>query len=113
MIYGATAMGIGVFSGSLLSLIQDTNFFLSYLISINATSFVIYGYDKAIAGSTILRVPELVFHILAVFGGSPGALVGQLLFRHKIRKRSFHKLFWLIILAQTVSTIFFYGLKSQ
>jgi uncharacterized membrane protein YsdA (DUF1294 family) len=66
------------------------------LISLNAVALLLYGYDKrqAIAGGS--RIPEAVLHVVALLGGSPGALAGQQLFRHKTRKRGFR-----LILAAT------------
>jgi uncharacterized membrane protein YsdA (DUF1294 family) len=59
------------------------------LISLNAVALLLYGYDKrqAIIGGS--RIPEAVLHIVALLGGSPGALLGQELFRHKTHKRGF------------------------
>jgi len=59
------------------------------LISLNATALMLYGYDKrqAIVGG--IRIPEAALHIVALLGGSPGALLGQELFRHKTQKRAF------------------------
>jgi uncharacterized membrane protein YsdA (DUF1294 family) len=59
------------------------------LISLNAVALLLYGYDKrqAIVGG--IRIPEAVLHLVALLGGSPGALLGQELFRHKTRKRGF------------------------
>ncbi len=72
----------------------------AYLVSINALALLLYGYDKrqAVVGRT--RIPELVLHAAALCGGSPGALLGQGLFRHKTRKFSFQAVFLLIILLQ-------------
>jgi len=66
------------------------------LISLNAVALLLYGYDKrqAIAGGS--RIPEAVLHVVALLGGSPGALAGRQLFRHKTRKRGFR-----LILAAT------------
>lgn len=59
------------------------------LVSLNAVALTLYGCDKrqAIAGG--MRIPEVVLHLVALFGGSPAALAGQQLFRHKTCKRSF------------------------
>ena len=58
------------------------------LVGINLATIVLYGYDKAIAGGTRRRVPENVLHLVAIAGGSPGALLAQVLFRHKTVKAS-------------------------
>jgi uncharacterized membrane protein YsdA (DUF1294 family) len=49
-----------------------------------------------------MRIPEATLHVAALLGGSPGAVVGQLLFRHKTRKRSFRIVFIAIVLLQIV-----------
>ncbi len=73
---------------------------VAYLVSINVLALVLYGYDKrqAVVGRT--RIPELVLHTAALCGGSPGALLGQGLFRHKTRKSRFQLVFVAIILLQ-------------
>ena len=70
------------------------------LVGINLATIVLYGYDKAIAGGTRRRVPENVLHLVAIAGGSPGALLAQVLFRHKTVKASFRRVFWLIVVLQ-------------
>ena len=58
-------------------------------LAINFSSFVVCGYDKMIAGSDVVRVPEKIFLSLAALGGSVGLLFGMNLFRHKTCKASF------------------------
>lgn len=72
----------------------------SYLIAINVTTFLLYGYDKLIAGGEKLRVPEWNLHALALLGGSPAGLMAQKFFRHKTIKGSFQLVYWLIVLGQ-------------
>ena len=73
------------------------------LAGVNATTLLLYGYDKhqAIVGG--YRVPERVLHVAALLGGSPGALVAQGLFRHKTRKRRFQAVFVAIVLLQVIA----------
>lgn len=71
-----------------------------YLIAINITIFLLYGYDKFIAGGEKLRVPEYNLHALALLGGSPAGLLAQKLFRHKTIKGSFQLVYWLIVIIQ-------------
>jgi uncharacterized membrane protein YsdA (DUF1294 family) len=72
------------------------------LIGLNTATLLLYGYDKrqAVIGGT--RVPEAALHVAALLGASPGALLAQILFRHKTRKRSFRVVFMLIVLLQVV-----------
>jgi uncharacterized membrane protein YsdA (DUF1294 family) len=72
------------------------------LVGMNIVVLFLYGYDKrqAVVGGT--RIPEAALHLGALLGGTPGAILGQGLFRHKTRKRSFRPVFAAIILLQTV-----------
>jgi len=72
----------------------------AYLIGINAVTILLYGYDKrqAVVGGG--RVPELILHLTALLGGSPGALLAQTVFRHKTRKFKFRAVFVGILFVQ-------------
>jgi uncharacterized membrane protein YsdA (DUF1294 family) len=61
-------------------------------------TFAAYGCDKLAARRGTGRVSERTLHLLALSGGWPGGLAGQLLFRHKTRKASFQLCFWLTVL---------------
>jgi len=76
--------------------------FPSYLLAVNLTTFILYGYDKLISGTKMLRVPEKVLHLFALVFGSPAAFVAQKCFRHKTVKKSFQIWFVLIILLQSI-----------
>jgi uncharacterized membrane protein YsdA (DUF1294 family) len=70
------------------------------VLGVNLATLLLYGYDKAVSGGTKLRVPENVLHLLAFLGGTPAALLGRALFRHKTVKPSFRRIFWLIVALQ-------------
>lgn len=72
----------------------------AYLVGINVTTIILYGYDKRQAIVAGRRVPELVLHLAALAGGSPGALLAQMLFRHKTKKLKFKVVFVGIVLLQ-------------
>ncbi len=61
-----------------------------YLTVINLISLFLYGLDKWKAIHHRFRIPEAHLMLLALFGGSPGCLIGMYLFRHKIRKPKFY-----------------------
>ena len=73
---------------------------LVYFCVVNFIAFILYGYDKFIAGSNKLRVPEKTLHGLALVGGSPAALIAQKFFRHKTVKKEFQIIYWLIVFVQ-------------
>lgn len=83
----------------------------AWLVAINVLTFGAYGYDKRIAGSEMVRVPEAVLLGLALVGGSPGALLGMQLFKHKTRKGSFRAGYWAIVAVQAVLVIGWLGLQ--
>ncbi len=98
-----------VFFGSLVVVVtlvialylgQSMHAVTAYFLGINITTLLIYGYDKAIAGTGKLRVPEWALHTLAITGGTPAALVAQQLFRHKTIKGTFQLMYWVIVLLQ-------------
>jgi len=72
----------------------------AYVVAVNAVALGLYAYDKRQAVADSLRVPEMWLHLAALAGGSPGALAGQLIFRHKTRKFRFQIVFWAIVLLQ-------------
>ncbi len=73
-----------------------------YLITLSLVTFLFYGYDKSQAVSHRGRIPEAVLHGLALAGGTPGALAGQVVFRHKTQKLSFRAVFIMIAVVQVV-----------
>lgn len=73
----------------------------AYFVSISAVTFVFYGLDKFLSRRrNAPRVPERTLHAIALLGGTPAALIGQKVFRHKTIKRSFRLVFWLIAILQ-------------
>ena len=56
-----------------------------YLLAINLAAFAVYGIDKRRARKQAWRVPEKTLFLLAILGGSIGALAGMHAFHHKTR----------------------------
>lgn len=67
-----------------------------YLV-FSAAAFVMYGMDKSSAVHGGWRIPELWFHMVALAGGWPGALIAQRVFHHKTRKQPFRTVFWFTV----------------
>jgi len=71
--------------------------------SLSLATFLIYGLDKVQAMRGKRRVSEWSLHLLALAGGTPGAALGQVVFRHKTQKKSFRRIFSLIVFIQAVA----------
>ena len=71
--------------------------YLAVVVTLSLVTFVTYGLDKRRAQKGGRRVPEKTLHLMAFFGGWPGALAGQRVFRHKTQKISFRIVFWLCV----------------
>ena len=57
-----------------------------FLAIINLAAFLAFGADKKRARRHAWRIPEKILFLLAALGGSAGAAVGMLVFRHKTKK---------------------------
>ena len=77
----------------------------AWLIGVNVTAFVYFGFDKWRATKARRRVPEVVLHGLALAGGSVGAFAAMELFRHKTIKGRFRLVFLVIVLAQVAVVV--------
>ena len=73
---------------------------LYYLIIINIPTFFVYGIDKWKAKQSSYRISEATLLILAVIGGSIGALLGMRVWHHKTMHKKFKYGLPLILLTQ-------------
>ena len=64
----------------------------------SVSALILYYIDKRAAELGRRRVPEKNLLIVGLVGGWPGALIAQLLFRHKTSKPSFQLRFWLTVM---------------
>lgn len=62
------------------------NFFVVYVPLINSVSLLVYRIDKIKARLNYWRISEKNLFLLAVFGGSFGALLAMYIFHHKTKK---------------------------
>ena len=86
--------------------IQNVNTLLYAIIFINIITFFVYGLDKLKAVNHWWRIPEWVLLGLAVAGGSVGAYLGMIIFRHKTLKPLFRFGVPLILLVQVIAAIY-------
>ena len=71
--------------------------------ALSVIAFGAYGLDKRAARRGGPRTSEQTLLTLGLLGGWPGALVAQQLFRHKTRKRSFRRAFWLTVVVNVLA----------
>jgi uncharacterized membrane protein YsdA (DUF1294 family) len=79
-------------------------FLLADYIVMSSLLFALYGVDKTAARRGTRRIPEAQLHLLALFGGWPGGLAGQLVFHHKTRKQPFQSIFWVTVIVNVLVT---------
>ncbi len=70
------------------------------LIALNIVTFLVYGIDKWKAKQGRWRISEATLLMLAVIGGSIGALLGMRVWHHKTQHKKFKYGLPLILLAQ-------------
>lgn len=101
IIYGLLAALVSMAIYLALQFTTSWAWYWCQVISMSITAFAFYGFDKGLAKASIKRVPEALLHLLALLGGFAGALLGMLVFRHKINFRA-HPLFLPVILVSAI-----------
>lgn len=64
-------------------------FFLIYLLIVNAAGFLVMTADKLYAKKKMWRIPERTLLGIALMGGSVGVLIAMYTVRHKTRHPQF------------------------
>lgn len=78
-----------------------------WLAAINLVTFLVFGLDKwkakrKVKKESVRRVPEKTLFLLAILGGSVGALLGMKVWHHKTLHRSFRIGIPVILILQIV-----------
>jgi uncharacterized membrane protein YsdA (DUF1294 family) len=76
--------------------------FLGISALMSLAAFVAMGSDKLRAKRGRWRVPERTLWLLAALFGAPGAYLGMLVFRHKVRNAKFALLLPMLSAAQLI-----------
>lgn len=84
-------------------------YFIIYLIVINIITFIAMYIDKKRAKMGKWRIKEHTLFVLALLGGSIGAIAGMYTFRHKTQKARFFIGFPVILIAEILLTILIYN----
>lgn len=87
-------------------MISLDNIALAWLAIINGVAFFMYGVDKYKSVHHKWRIPESTLLLLALAGGSIGAMLGMQLFRHKTKHLKFKYGVPLVFLAQVVVCLY-------
>ena len=74
--------------------------FALIFIVVNVFAFLFFWADKRAAELGERRISESTLLMLAIIGGSPGAIAGQQYWRHKTRKEPFRMMLFSIPLIQ-------------
>lgn len=86
---------------------KDIHFIAAvYLLVINTSAVVVYGWDKLSAKQGWQRIPEKILLLLAVLGGSIGAIAAMALFRHKTLHLKFRYGVPMILILQIAGIIY-------
>jgi len=64
--------------------------------------FIFYAVDKSAARAGRWRVSENTLLLLGVIGGWPGGIVAQQTLRHKTKKVSFRRAFWVSVVVNVL-----------
>ena len=81
-----------------------------WLLFINLIAFLIFGLDKwkarrKVHREGVRRIPERTLFLLAIAGGSLGALLGMKIFHHKTLHRTFRIGIPIILAAQVLALL--------
>lgn len=93
----------------------ETNFLAILIVyySMSLLTFTVYALDKAKAKRGSWRIAEAHLHLLALFGGWPGAVLAQQKLRHKSKKRSFRIMLLTIIVINLSCLSWLFSIKGQ
>jgi uncharacterized membrane protein YsdA (DUF1294 family) len=78
-------------------------YFELYILILTLSTFLLYTFDKLQAlrsGTNVSRVSEQTLLLIALLGGSIGAILAMMIFRHKIKKVSFLIEFGVVVVIQ-------------
>jgi uncharacterized membrane protein YsdA (DUF1294 family) len=90
-----------------LVLFAEIPLFYAWVLAVSVLAFAVYGYDKGIADSPLTRAPEDTLILLAALGGTLGAMLGMLVFRHKVsaQKAAFRGRLFVVLALQALAGV--------
>lgn len=85
---------------------------LEVIAVLTVVTFLAFGWDKFCASRNMWRVPEGLLLLMSILGGSPGAIGGQHVFRHKTRKEPFRTILHTIVALQVILAIAWFAIRA-
>ena len=83
-----------------------------WVLALSILDFALMGADKGRARRGAWRVPEKTFFLVALLGGSPGAILGMRFFHHKTRHWYFKWCLPAILMAQLALAIWLFWIGN-
>ena len=108
LVFGLLAFALSVaLYAALEQVLVWPYYYFTWVMAVSVITFAFYGLDKGLSMSrrTKMRVPELVLNLLAVIGGTPGAWLGRVAFRHKTNLRR-HWVMFVILVASSLLHVY-------
>ena len=85
----------------------------AWFVGVNVAALAWFGLDKAASIISVRRVPESTLRTMAALGGSPGAVVGRDLFKHKTSTTSVNTVLWRVSSVQILLCLLFLYLRGD
>ena len=76
-------------------------------------TFIAYAIDKSAAEKGRWRTQESTLHLMALIGGWPGAILGQMTLRHKSKKKAFRQVFWFTAILNIAGLVWLHTSSGQ
>jgi uncharacterized membrane protein YsdA (DUF1294 family) len=111
--YGVITLAAALVLTALSIAALQLSWWVGWLLAINVVTLLTYVFDKSMAQRDSARVPERVLLLLAFVGGTPGAILGMQVVRHKTAKLKFQQQFMVVVLAQAALIVLFVVLLAN
>ncbi len=83
-------------------------YFVIFILVMSVITFFVFGWDKWKTKNDKWRTPESTLFLLAIFGGSVGALLGMQVWRHKTQHWSFRLGIPIILILQAAGLVWYF-----
>ena len=111
-LYGLAAFLLPLTLTWLIVSAKGWDLLFTWLVVHNVMTFLVYGYDKLIASSGVVRVPELILLLEVLTGAFVGAPLACELFRHKTQKLPFRQKLWIAEIISVAWVVVYYAILA-